>query len=61
MRKKLEKEAVRQYTVIPSLAHLGFGIVVFTFARSKELVQPLWEKGKKWASEHRNVVYLTTG
>ena len=61
MRKKLEKEAVRQYTVIPSLAHLGFDIVVFTFARSKELVQPLWEKGKKWASDHPNVVFLTTG
>ena len=47
--------------MIPSLAHLGFDIVVFTIARSKELVQPLWEKGKKWASEHPNVVYLTTG
>lgn len=61
MRKKLEKEAIRQYTLIPSLPHLGFDIVVFTFARSKELIQPLWEKGKKWASEQPNVVFLSTG
>ena len=61
MRKRLEKEAIRQYTVIPSLAHLGCDIVVFTFARSKELVQPLWERGEKWASKQPNVVFLTTG
>lgn len=61
MRKKLENEAIRQYTVIPSLARLGFDIVVFTFARSKELVQPLWERGEKWASKQPNVVFLTTG
>jgi DNA-binding Lrp family transcriptional regulator len=61
LRKSLEKEAIRQYTVIPDLSYLGFDIVAFTFARSKELVQPLWEKGKKWATQQPNIVFLTTG
>jgi DNA-binding Lrp family transcriptional regulator len=61
LRKTLEKEAIDQYTVIPNLSFLSFDIVAFTFARTKELVHPLWDKGKKWASEQPNVVYLTTG
>jgi DNA-binding Lrp family transcriptional regulator len=61
LRKSLEKEAIEQYTVIPDLSYMGFDIVAFTFARSKELVQPLWEKGKKWGSQQPNVVFLSSG
>jgi DNA-binding Lrp family transcriptional regulator len=61
LRKKLEKDAIRQYSVIPNLSYLGFEVVAFTFARSKELVHPLWEKGKKWGSEQPCVVFLNTG
>jgi len=61
LRKSLEKEAIEQYTVIPDLSYLGFDIVALTFARSKELVQPLWEKGKKWAAQQPNVVFLSSG
>jgi DNA-binding Lrp family transcriptional regulator len=61
LRKTLEKEAIEQYTVIPNLSYLGFDIIALTFARSKELVEPLWDKGKKWAHEQPNVVYLSTG
>jgi DNA-binding Lrp family transcriptional regulator len=60
-RKVLEKEAIKQYTIIPNLSYLGFDMVVFTFFRSKELVHPLWEKGKKWAAKQPNVVFVSTG
>lgn len=61
LRKSLEKEAIEQYTVIPDLSYMGFDIVALTFARSKELVQPLWEKGKKWAAQQPNVIFLSSG
>jgi len=61
VRKALEKEAVKQYTVIPNLSYLGFDIIVFTFFRTKELVHPLWDKGKKWAATQSNVVFVSTG
>jgi DNA-binding Lrp family transcriptional regulator len=56
VRKALEKEAIKQYTIIPNLPYLGFDIIAFTFSCTKELVHPLWEKGKKWAAKQPNVV-----
>jgi len=61
LRRALEKEAIEQYTVIPNLSYLGFDLATLIFFRSKELVHPLWEEGKKWAKEHPNVVFVTTG
>lgn len=61
LRKVLEREAILQYTLIPNLSYLGFDIVAFTFVRSKELVDILIEKGKKWTKEQPNVVYASTG
>jgi hypothetical protein len=61
LRKVLEKEGIEQYTVIPNLAYMGFDIVALTFARTKELVQPLWDDGKNWAKEHPNAVFVSTG
>ncbi|NWF86337.1 winged helix-turn-helix transcriptional regulator [Candidatus Bathyarchaeota archaeon] len=61
LRKVLEKEAIQQYTIIPNLAYLGFDLVALTFSRSKELVQPLLEQGKKWSKEHPNLVFVSTG
>jgi len=61
LRKTLEKEAIEQYTIIPDLCYLGFDMVAFTFARSKELVHPLWEEGKKWGAQQPNVVFISTG
>jgi len=61
LRKTLEKEAINQYTIIPDLSYMGFDMVAFTFARSKELVHPLWEEGKKWAAQQPNVVFVSTG
>ena len=61
LRKTLEKEAIEQYTVIPDLSYMGFEIVALTFARTKELVHPLWDKGKKWSNTQPNVVFVSTG
>ena len=61
LRKVLEKEAIRQYTVIPNLSYLGLDIIAFTLFRSKELVHPLVENGQKWAKQQPNVVYVSTG
>jgi len=61
LRQTLEKEAIEQYTLIPSLPYLDFDIIAFTFSRTKELVHPLWDKGKKWAATQPNVVFVSTG
>lgn len=61
LRKSLEREAIKQYTIIPDLSYLGFDIVAFTFTRTKELVQPLWDEGKKWAAKQPNVLFVSTG
>lgn len=61
LRKVLEKEGIIQYTVIPNLSYLGFDLVAFIFSRSKELVHPLWEEGRKWAEKQPNVVFVSTG
>lgn len=61
LRKVLEKQAIQQYTVIPNLTYLGFDLVAFIFCRTKELVHPLWDKGREWAKEQPNVVFVSTG
>ncbi|MDH7477913.1 MAG: winged helix-turn-helix transcriptional regulator [Candidatus Bathyarchaeota archaeon] len=61
LRKVLEKQAIQQYTIIPNLTYLGFDLVAFTFCRTKELVHPLWDKGREWAKEQPNVVFVCTG
>jgi len=61
LRKVLEREAIKQYTVIPNLSYFGFDIVAFIFSRTKELVHPLWDKGKEWAKEQPNIVFVSTG
>jgi DNA-binding Lrp family transcriptional regulator len=61
LRKVLEREAIKQYTIIPNLSYFGFDIVAFIFSRTKELVHPLWDKGKEWAREQPNIVFVSTG
>ena len=61
LRKVLEQEAISQYTLIPNFSYLSLDLVAFTFVRSKELVQPLIEKGGEWTREQPNVVFASTG
>jgi len=61
LRKILEKEAIEQYTVIPNLSYLGFDLTSFTFSTTKELVNPLEDKAKKWTAEQPSVMFANTG
>jgi DNA-binding Lrp family transcriptional regulator len=61
LRKVLEREAIKQYSIIPNFSYLGFDILALTLFRSKELVHPLWDKGKEWANAQPNVVFISTG
>jgi DNA-binding Lrp family transcriptional regulator len=61
LRNVLEKEAIVQYTAIPNLSYIGFDIVAFIFSSTKELVHPLWDKGRGWAKEQPNIVFVSTG
>ena len=61
LRAALEKEAIVQYTAIPNLSYMGFDIVAFIFSSTKELVHPLWDKGREWVKEQSNVVFVSTG
>lgn len=61
LRKVLEREVILQYTLIPNFSYLSLDLIAFTFVRSKELVQPLIEKGEKWTKEQPNVVFASTG
>jgi DNA-binding Lrp family transcriptional regulator len=61
LRKVLEREAISQYTLIPNFSYLSLDLIAFTFVRSKELVQPLIEKGGKWTQDQPNVVFASTG
>jgi DNA-binding Lrp family transcriptional regulator len=61
LRKVLEKEAILQYTAIPDFSYLGFDLIVFTFYRLKEPLQPIMEKAAKWLMEQPNVVFSSEG
>jgi DNA-binding Lrp family transcriptional regulator len=61
LRKVLEREAIKQYTIVPNFSYLGFDILALTLFRSKELVHPLWDKGKEWAKNQPSVVFISTG
>jgi DNA-binding Lrp family transcriptional regulator len=61
LRKILEREAIKQYTIIPNFSYFGFDILALTFFHSKELVHPLFDKGKEWAKDQPNVVFISSG
>jgi DNA-binding Lrp family transcriptional regulator len=51
IRKALEKEAIKQYTIIPNLPYLGFDIIALTFSVRRSLCIPF---GKKERNGRRN-------
>jgi len=61
VRKKLEKNAIVEYTLIPSFEELNFEIIAFTFISSITANKELIEKAKEWTHKHPNVVYASTG
>lgn len=61
VRKKLEKNAIIEYTLIPNFEELNFEIMAFTFIRLVTSNEDLMEKAKEWTSRHPNVVYASNG
>jgi len=61
LRRALEKEAIKQYTIIPNLSYLGFDIIAFTCVRSREFIESLWDEGEKWAKMQPNVLFVSSG
>lgn len=67
MRTKLEKREIKEYTVIPDLAELGYELLAVTFvnirgkAQSAEAQKETLEKCKKWIMSHPNIVYACDG
>ena len=67
MRTKLEKKEIKEYTVIPDLAELGYELLAVTFvnlrgkAQSAETQKETMEKCKKWIMNHPNIVFASDG
>lgn len=62
LRKRLEREAILQYTLIPNFSYMGFDIVAFMFVRSKDPMTMAWrDEGKEWANQRPNVLFASTG
>ena len=62
-RNALEKEGfIKEYTIIPDLAKMGYEIIAFTFLRFQEPPKPqLMEEAKKWTSKQPCVVFASDG
>lgn len=62
-RNALEKEGfIKEYTIIPDLAKMGYEIIAFTFLRFQEPPKPqLMEEAKKWTSKQSSVVFASDG
>lgn len=61
VRKKLEKNAIVEYTLIPNFEELSFEIMTFTFISLARTNENLLEKAKEWTRGHPNVVYASNG
>jgi len=67
MRKKLEKTAISEYTIIPKWDELGFEIMAVTFvnirgaSKSKEDQKKTLEKCRKWMMDHPNIIFASDG
>ena len=60
-RNALEEEGfIKEYTIIPDLAKMGYEIIAFTFLRFQEPPKPqLMEEAKKWTSKQSCVVFAS--
>lgn len=64
-RQKLEKEYIRTYTLIPQFNKIGYGIVAFTFYKSKSYDKSETEKMSRhavdWCKKYPNVIFAADG
>jgi len=61
-RSRLVKEGViKEFTVIPDLAKMGYEIVAFTLLRFSQRTPELIEKGREWAKKQPNIIFAGDG
>jgi len=61
LRKKLEKKAIANYTVVPDFPTLGYELMAFTLISSTGAKLDLIEKAKEWAKGHPNIIFASQG
>lgn len=67
MRKKLEEEAISEYTIIPNWGILGFELMAVTFvnirgeSKSGEEQKKTLEQCRKWMMDHPNIIFASDG
>ena len=60
-RKRLEKKAIANYTVVPDFPMLGYEIMAFTLISSTGAKPDAIEKAKEWAKKHPNIIFASQG
>lgn len=61
-RTRLEAEGyIQEYTIVPSLAKVGYEIVAFTFLAFTEARPELVEKAREWTRKQPNIVFASDG
>ena len=63
IRKKLEKEGMIDYSGIPNLAKLGYGIVAVVFGKRDYQKHPeiVTQKAKDFVKQHPNIIFGAAG
>jgi len=61
LRKKLEKEAIADYTVVPNFPTLGYEMMAFTLISSTGAKFDVIDKAKEWAKKYPNVIFASQG
>ena len=59
--KLVQKGVIKEFTVIPDLAEIGYEIVAFTLVRFSQRSPELIEKGRKWAKKQSNIIFAGDG
>jgi DNA-binding Lrp family transcriptional regulator len=61
-RRRLEIEGlILEYTIIPSLAKMGYEILAFTYLAFTEVRPELMEKAREWTKKQPNIVFAGDG
>lgn len=61
-RTRLEQEGyIKEYTIIPDLAKMGYEIIAFTFLAFAEARTELLEQAREWTRRQPNIVFASDG
>lgn len=61
-RTRLEMEGyIQEYTIIPSIAKIGYEIIAFTFLAFTESRPELLQKAREWTKKQPNIVFASDG